>query len=261
MLVELENMASQAPFLSETSCAVDAIILGCHTGSRSCEYCRGTTRKGEAFATVPKNPFTREWADTPIALISRDIQFLDDNHCAIDHTSPKVEDRAKYVQITFRFDKGGGRNFNCRTFKRMDAQPFLCPVRALFRILRRWSSLGSDKNFPICCFLTNKSTAAVISGQSITNFIRTAVTLAYKDTNHLYRKNIHLFRSHSLRVFACCALVECGIREEVIEHRLRWSSKAWRGYIRESLHEVDKAALRLFQTGHTDIAITSAQAS
>ena len=189
---------------------MDAIILGCHTGSRSCEYCKGTTRRGEAFAVVPRNPFTREWAGTPIALISKDITFLDSRHCIIDGANPEGEDQAAYVQVTFRFDKGGGRNFNCRTFKRMNSQPFLCPVRALFRILRRWSSLGSDTNFPICCFLNKRQKAAVINGQAITDFIRTAVVRAYKDPNHLYRQNLHLFRSHSLK--GICLLCLGGMR-------------------------------------------------
>ena len=123
---------------------------------------------------------------------------------------------------------------------------FLCPVMALCRILRRWEVLGADEIFPICCYAHSKLQAAVITSSHVSTLIQFDVMRAYRDDNHLYRKNIRLFRTHSLRVFVCCALLVSGLSEEIVEHKLRWASSAWKCYIRESLQEVDKTALSLF---------------
>ena len=250
ILRAIEEIIKSEPFLGVRSCAADAIILGCHTGSRSCEYCRGTTRGSEKFAVVPDNRFTREWAGYPIALVRQDVAFLDEAHRILEDTaSPHTS--ATYVQITFRFDKGGGRNFNCRTFKRMSS-PFLCPVLAMCRIIERWRVLGGDLKYPLCCFYHSKTASEVLSAGHVSALIHCGVCRAYPDETHIFRRNIHLFRTHSLRVFACCALLACGVREETIEHKLRWASSAWKGYIRESLHEVDKTALLLFREAQVD---------
>ena len=257
ILSAIEDIIKSEPFLGPRSCAADAIVLGCHTGSQSCEYCKGSTRHNEKFAIVPDNRFTREWAGYPIALIRKDIVFLDESHVILDDVAtPHLS--ASYVQITFRFDKGGGRNFNQRTFKRMESS-FLCPVRAVCRLIERWTVLGADQKFPLCCFYKSKNEALVLTAGHVSMLIQHGVARAYRDPDHLYRKNIHLFRTHSLRVFACCALLACGVREEVIEHKLRWSSSAWRGYIRESLHEVDKTALKLFREAQVDITTLSSE--
>ena len=251
ILQALSNNSASFPFLSNQSATTDAIILACHTGSRSCEYCKGTTRKGEAFSKVPANYHTREWAGRPIALTAADIQFLDDSKCTIDHS--RAITTAQYIQVTFRFDKGGGGNFNTRTFRRLDREPLLCPIRAACRLLTRWTQLGRDPSFPICCYLPKKSNkAAVITSQHVTNSIKNAVITAYPDPNHLFRKHIHLFRSHSVRVFACCTLVACGLKDEIIEHKLRWCSSAWKTYIRESFAEVDATSLQLFRSSLTE---------
>ena len=54
ILSTLRTFHSQSSSTSVTSAVVDAIILGCHTGSRSCEYCRGSPSPGDNFARVPR---------------------------------------------------------------------------------------------------------------------------------------------------------------------------------------------------------------
>ena len=251
ILKSLCHISSSQPFLSNKAAVTDAIILACHTGSRSCEYCKGTTRKGEIFSRVPSNYHTKEWAGQPIALIASDLTFLDHSKHVVEPS--KATTTAQYVQITFRFDKGGGGNFNTRTFRRLDQDPSLCPIRASTRLLTRWSLLGKDPSFPICCYLPRHgSQVAVISSQQVTDSLKEAVIAAYPDPTHLYRRHIRLFRSHSVRVFACCTLVACGLKDEIIEHKLRWCSSAWKTYIRESFAEVDATSLQLFQSSLTD---------
>ena len=247
ILLALKTISSTVPFVSMTSCAIDAIILGAYTGSRCSEYCRGTTKRNEPFAKVPSNHFTREWGGYPIALISKDIQFLDKDRCLIPFQG--TIQSAIYVSVRFRFDKGGGQNFSIRTFKRLDKWPFLCPVRTTSRLINRWKHVSNNTMFPLCCFTTSQPPQPIVLADfQVTKLIRQAVVLAYPNENHLYRAHLDLFRTHSIRVFACCSLIAAGLSEEQIEYKLRWCSSAWKGYIRESFDEVDLTSLKLFHS-------------
>ena len=251
IFLSLKDLYNKEPPLSQDACAIDAIILGSYTGSRCSEYCKGTTRKGESFAIVPRNDFTKEWGGLPIALISRDVAFMDMQLRLL--TLAEATAKATYVSIRFRFDKGGGQNFSTRTFRRLDKKEhtlsFFCPVLTAIRLLKRWLALGGDINFPLCCFKPKTAPRpAVLADTHVTSLLRRAVESAYPDDNHLYRRNIKLFRTHSIRVFACCSLIAAGVSEAQIEYKLRWSSQAWKTYIRESLAEVDDTSLRLFHS-------------
>ena len=249
ILRELKSMLSQSNPLSFTASAIDAIILGAYTGARCSEYCRGTYRKGELFSTVPNNKFTREWRGYPIAFVNADITFLNSSRCLIPTSEAHLS--AQYVQVRFRFDKGGGQNFSVRTFRHLPHEPFLCPVQTTLRILTRWLRTCNDERFPICCF-HEKHQTSVLTDTQVTATLRDAVKRAYPNPNHVFRQQLQLFRTHSIRVFACCTLVAAGLSTEQIEYKLRWCSTSWKGYIRESLSEVDLISLKIFSSGLTD---------
>ena len=256
ILAALQTLSFTTPFLSPSACAIDAIVLGAFTGSRCSEYCKGTTRTGELYAKVPISRFTREWSGFPIALVNKDITFYDASLCLVDFRSAPY--RATYVAVRFRFDKGGGQNFSSRKFKKMPSDTFLCPVLTAHRILVRWSHLGADEMFPICCH-SGSSGIKVLSDKTVTDTIRLAVKKAYPDPNHMFRREISLFRTHSIRVFACCTLIAADLSNEQIEYKLRWCSSAWKGYIRESMREVDITSLKLFRDSLADEDIISTQ--
>ena len=249
ILRELNNMTLTSHILSSTASAIDAIILGSYTGARCSEYCRGTYRKGELFSKVPDNKFTKEWRGFPIAFVASDLTFLNCERCIISTTEAHLT--AQYVQVRFRFDKGGGQNFSVRTFKALPREPFLCPVNTARRILTRWSTICRDERFPICCH-QQKGQTTVLTDTQVTATLREAVVRAYPNPNHVFRQQLNLFRTHSIRVFACCTLVAAGLSTEQIEYKLRWCSTSWKGYIRESLSEVDLISLKIFSSGLTD---------
>ena len=252
ILRALEQMASPPTrSTSELACCIDAIVLGSYTGARCSEYCRGTVRKGEPFATVPSNHYTREWGGFPIAFIAQDFTFLTATHVVLP--LEQAQPNAEYVSIRFRFDKGGGQNFSVRHFKRMPLLQFFCPVKTALRSIARWKLLGADPRFPLFCFHLRRKGVQAIVDSRVTNTIRQAVRKAYPDPSHTFRQNIHLFRTHSVRVFACCTLIAAGLSDPQIEHKLRWSSDAWKTYIRESFAEVDKTSLLLFKDAHTSL--------
>lgn len=249
ILTELRSMKNKYHPLSSTASAIDAIVLGSYTGARCSEYCRGTYRKGELFSKVPDNKFTKEWRGYPIAFVNSDITFLNRSRCLIQTSQAHLD--AQYVQVRFRFDKGGGQNFSVRTFRHLPQEPFLCPVQTSLRILTRWLRICKDERFPICCFL-DKQRTSVLTDTQVTATLREAVIGAYPNPNHVFRQQLNLFRTHSIRVFACCTLVAAGLSTEQIEYKLRWCSTSWKGYIRESLAEVDQLSLKIFSSGLTD---------
>ena len=108
-----------------------------------------------------------------------------------------------------------------------------------------------DERFPICCH-QQKGQTTVLTDTQVTATLREAVVRAYPNPNHVFRQQLNLFRTHSIRVFACCTLVAAGLSTEQIEYKLRWCSTSWKGYIRESLSEVDLISLKIFSSGLTD---------
>ena len=104
----------------------------------------------------------------PIALISRDIAFMDNSLKLL--TLAEATDRATYVSVRFRFDKGGGQNFSTRIFRRLANKEhtlgFFCPVLTATRLLKRWLSLGGNITSPMCCFQHSKShQPAILAGR------------------------------------------------------------------------------------------------
>ena len=260
IITSLEKIYRNTDNLSVEASTVDAIILGSHTGSRCAEYAKGTLRPGEEFSTLPNNFWLREWAGLPIALIKSDFTFMNNSRVIIPYTQAK--ETAAYVTVRFRFDKAGGQNFNSRTFRSIRDHPFLCPVQTSIRILNRWHRLGAPMRYPVCCFQPeetkrNNKKRMVISDKNVTYILRQAVIDAYKDPSHICRKNISNFRTHSIRVFACCTLIAAGLSDAQVEYKLRWCSSAWKTYIRESPREIDSTAVKWFQSALADITTST----
>ena len=80
----------------------------------------------------------------------------------------------------------------------------------------------------------------------MTAALRAAVIATYPDPLHLYRLNIKDIRTHSIRVYACLALIAVGLKDHEMEHKLRWASKAWMVYVRENLSTVSTQTATVF---------------
>ena len=210
IITSLEKIYRNTANLSMEASTIDAIILGSHTGSRCAEYAKGT------LWTLPNNFWLREWTGLPIALIKSDFTFMTTERVIIPYTQAK--EVAVYVTGRFRFDKAVGQNFNSKTFRSIGKHPFFCPVQTSIRILDRWHRLGAPMNYPVCCFnpeqtKRNNKKRMVISDKNVTYILRQAVINAYPDPYHICRKNISNFRTHSIRVFACCTLIAAGLSD------------------------------------------------
>ena len=242
------------PFAAITAIR-DGVILGTYTGSRCSEYCRGKFKAGTQFSAVPVTPTTGPFGGLPIALISDDFTYFNSNFELIPWTIAFTH--AQYVTVRFRYDKGGGQNFSERTFGRTSTQTssttsfdsFLCPVATTLRILHRWSQISNDPSVPVFCYRNSLKSAkiAFLDDAAVTTELRECTREAYPNPTHLFRIRINDIRTHSVRVFACLALVITGFADHVIEFKLRWSSKSWKDYLRENVHEIGADTIRLFQ--------------
>ena len=234
------------------ACIRDACILGTYTGSRCSEYCKGRPGKSAPFLVVPTSHITstQAWAGLPIAFILDDFTFLDSNQQIIPWEA--AARLGTYVQIRFRFDKGGGRNFSIRTFRRFESSLDLCPVLTCIRIIVRWNTISKDKAVPVMCFSSKKGTTEYLADTAVTKAIRDSVTRSYPKDHIFVAKHLSKFRTHSLRVTACLYLSAAGLAESVIEYKLRWASSAWKGYLRENLTEINRTALSVFAQAHAD---------
>ena len=255
ILSDIAAQASRLPPTSQLACIRDACILGTYTGSRCSEYCKGRSGTSSPFLTVPTSHITtcQEWAGFPIAFISADFVFLDSNQRIIPW-----QDAAKlgsYVTLRFRFDKGGGRNFSTRTFKRFPSADILCPVLTCIRILVRWNTISGDTSVPVMCFSSSSQHTDYLSDTSVTSAIRASVLRSYP-ADHTFVRNIKKFRTHSLRVTACLYLSAAGLAGSIIEYKLRWASAAWKGYLRENMAEIDTTSASIFAQAHVDRPIT-----
>lgn len=258
ILASLTATASTAPPNSLAACVTDAVTLGLYTGSRCSEYCRGSpVNPSDLFSRVPSSQFAGAFAGLPIAFTVSDFEFLDSSKALIPWTEASLT--AQYVRIRFRFDKGGTGNFSIRTLRRFPKGPdTYCPVAASIRSINRWYSISGDHTVPLFCYQRNSDTL-YLSDILVTKALREATVAAYPNPNHLYRTNLQRVRTHSIRVTACFILVNAGLPDHIIEHRLRWASAAWKVYIRESFETIDKASLAVFNSAllTTDDPVTT----
>ena len=247
ILDSLNRTASTALSTSLAACVADAVTLGLYTGSRCSEYCRGSpVNPSDLFSRVPSSHFAGTFAGMPLALTISDFEFLDSTKSVIPWTQASL--LAKYVRVRFRFDKGGTGNFSVRTLRRFPKGPdTYCPVAATIRSINRWYSISGDHTVPLFCY-SHHSEVLYLPDTLVTKALRTATIEAYPNPKHLYRLNLQQVRTHSIRVTACFILVNAGLPDHVIEHRLRWASSAWKVYIREGFDTIDKASLAVFNS-------------
>ena len=227
------------------ACAFDAICLGLQTGSRCSEYCCGTpTEPDDLFCKVPQSHYTGQYAGFPIAFIPDDISFLTKSRVIIPPS--KALSDGHFVRVRFKFDKGGTGNLIFRTFQRLDSsKSAFCPLLAALRALNRWSSLHLHHLTPLFSY-GEKSSPSFLHDAAVTKLLRESTIETYNNSSHLYRTRVNDIRTHSLRVSACLILVAANLPTPAIEHRLRWSSDAWKVYVRESLSHMDQASSSSF---------------
>jgi hypothetical protein len=238
------ELASDSPLalLSEEAAVYDWARFGLYTGSRLGEYAASKPPAGAPFdwhATIPNNDDVPiEWRGKPIAFIEEDFEFYDDHWTSLPLDEvlddPSI---AEIIRVRFRYDKGKV-NFHFRTFKRVHGN-HLCCVKAAISIIRRHRRLGRNPALPLGVFRDSAGNTCTLRGKHMERQIRQGCEFAYPDPNHFLRKRIKLLQSHSIRIFACVALLNAGVSIDDIVYRLRWNSDAVKQYLRDCHRMID----------------------
>jgi DNA-binding CsgD family transcriptional regulator len=112
-------------------------------------------------------------------------------------------------------------------------------VKAAISIIRRHRLLGRSPALPLGAFRNADAKICTIRGKHMEKHIQNGCRHAYPDPAHYLRMRIKLLQSHSIRIFACVALLNAGESVEDIAYRLCWNSDAVKQYIRDCHRLVD----------------------
>ena len=150
--------------------------------------------------------------------------------------------------MRFRKQKNN-QNYEIITYKEDLENPAFCPVSATLRIIQRACRLGVPKEEPVAVYMSAKgryvNTRCFITNSHIEQFLRNTARVVYKipkDDERLKR-----WLAHSIRITACNLLHRQGLSDSYIQTRLRWRSKAFLDYLRNTLYtsEAHTKALRI----------------
>ena len=202
----LKAWSSSRGTSSKAACIFDAICPGLQTGSRCSEYCRGNpTSQSDKFCKLPMSSYAGTFAGYTISFINAKFYFLLESYHFV--SPAKNLAKATYIGIRFRFDKGGTRNIQERTFRSFpEDRSSFCHLLAALHTLDRWTSC--DLNILTYIFYYWKMKVVTFINYSVvTKNLREATLQEYPNPHHFYKLHLKDFHTHSVRVIVCLILV------------------------------------------------------
>ena len=202
-------------------------IVGQYLGQRLSEWAMLNSSK-----TVPKTD-----KGEPIPFCFGDIVFVGVNNKRL--TQPKSSNlllsEVKAVHVRWKVQKNGD-NGQKILFSKNPGNVKLCPVRALLRIRERARRCKLSSSAPLAVFVKNK-TVHYIRAKNIEEHLRKVAQVVYdiSEPDELRR-----WSSHSIRVGAAVRLHTAGKSGSYIQLRLRWRSKAFLVYLRNTIEIADQ---------------------
>ena len=156
--------------------------------------------------------------------------------------------KATYLRVRFFFDKGGTGNLQEQTFCRFPSdRSSFPPLLAAICALDRWTSCDLDPLTPIFWYWKVKW-VTFIHDSVVTKKLCKATLQAYPNPHHFYKLYLKYILTHSVQVITCLILVVAKLSDANTEHRLHWSSSAWKLYVREILSHISHASTSSFYT-------------
>ena len=210
---------------------LDWIYLGRFVGYRSIEWCQQHHHK---FQTIENRLWT---GPTCYAFIDEDFQFFTSDKQPIYDKTTLTWDSIGYVIIRFRKQKIN-RNYEVVSYFRDTINPAFCPVHAALRICQRATRLGVPPDEPLGVYFSTQGRYAQqrchITNHQVATFLRATATVVFKlkATDPILSR----WSAHSIRVTACNLLHRQGFSDTYIQTRLRWSSNAFLGYLRNTIY-------------------------
>ena len=209
----------------------DWIYLGRFVGFRGIEWCQETQH------TYKEIDHPCWEGPKSYAFIADDFQFFTKDKRQVHTLSEESIKTIAYVIVRFRKQKNN-RNYEIIPYYRDEENPAFCPVNAAICIRLRAIRLKVKSEEPLGVFhcTTGKynNTRCYISTAQVATFLKaTAMTVFHlKPTDALLQR----YTTHSIRVTACNLLHRQGMSDTYIQSRLRWTSDAFLGYLRNTLY-------------------------
>ena len=231
MMYWLQRQAERADSDSKLAAIVDWIILGRYTGFRRSEWCQTSQSKYERIKSWPGRP--------SLAFIRQDFTFLGKNEELLDPSHADFSwSMVYYVKITWRKQKNK-RNNQSITYARDNITPKFCPVEAAIRIYIRSLRLGVPDHQPMgVCAKDGKCQRCFITDSMVADLLReAAATVLNVPRNSDYIKQ---WSTHSIRVTAANLLHRQKFSDSFIQTRLRWTSKSFLDYLRNTIYGAEQ---------------------
>lgn len=209
---------------------LDWIILGRVTGARKSEWCQDS----QTVQLTPPNIFNVP--QQPLAFLFKDFTFWDHHHRRIHSITPTTIALVASVTIEWRFQKNKN-NGEKIPFARDSKRPAICPVLAALRICLRAKRLNLPADAPLAVYNLSSSSNqqfSYITSAQVTAYIRRSAQAAFglKKTDPMLQK----WSCHSIRVTAANLLYRAKMSDSYIQTRLRWKSKAFLDYLRNTFY-------------------------
>ena len=231
MVHHIESQRHLYPQDTLESALADWLYLGRFVGFRGIEWCQ-TTQKQYLKINHPLWEGPKSYA-----FVSDDFTFFTDNKQQVTVFTTTSITTIAYVIIRFRKQKNN-RNYEAIPYYRDNANPTFCPVASAIRIHLRAVRLKVKPEEPLGVFhcTTGKyaGTCGYITKQQVATFLQTIAQIVFKLKPS--DKILNRWTSHSIRVTACNLLHRQGMSDTYIQSRLRWTSNAFLGYLRNTLY-------------------------
>ena len=231
MFHQMEHTRHQYEQNSLEAALIDWIYLGRFVGFRGIEWCQETQHE---YKTIDHPGWE---GPKSYAFIADDFQFFTTDKRQVHTLSDESIKTIAYVVIRFRKQKNN-RNYEIIPYYRDEQNPSFCPVAAAIRIRLRATRLDVKSEEPLGVFHCQKGqykgTRCYIATAQVATFLQASAMTVF----HLKPKDELLTRytTHSIRVTACNLLHRQGMSDTYIQSRLRWTSDAFLGYLRNTLY-------------------------
>ena len=227
----MESIRSSYDQDSLESALIDWIYLGRFVGYRSIEWCQ---TKMTVYHKINHPNWT---GPESYAYIGGDFELFNNNKELITDLTNITIDDILYVNIRFRKQKND-QHYEIVPYYKDFQNPTFCAVHAAFRIRLRAHRLKVPLMEPIAVFhcSTGKYSGqrCFITNSHVADFLQVVAQKVFKIKKG--DPSLARWSAHSIRVTACNLLHRQGFSDSYIQTRLRWRSKAFLDYLRNTLY-------------------------
>ena len=220
---------------SFTTSMCEWMFLGRYTGFRREEWCN---EKSHEY-TIIDDPL---WVGNKTRSVAiEDFRFFDHNNAPVTITPDMWKNpqatlprNIAFMELCFRKQKNND-NHQKIIYSRSTKCEHLCPVYLAFRIHCRGRRLGAPLTYPAAIYWDQKSCShKLLTSRQANQFLRQVASKTFDiPAGH---KSLEKWSCHSIRVTACNLLHRAGFSDSYIKMRLRWRSKSFEMYLRNTFY-------------------------